>query len=109
MRLLLCEMYASRKVSAMKCTKKLPHARPTMHCIPLVIGARCARPTLVDKTKICLYIYIYIYIFIYIYGTCVFRIYIHPAPFVRDAIFPHCMLVHEITVAQEKRLAGQKG
>ena len=29
-----------------------------------------------------------------IYGTCVFRIYIHPAPFVRDAIFPHCMLVH---------------
>ena len=35
-----------------------------------------------------------IYIYIYIYGTYVFRIYIHPAPFVRDAIFPHCMLVH---------------
>ena len=48
-------------------------------------------------------------LFIYIYGTCVFRIYIHPAPFVRDAIFPHCMLVHVTTVAQEKRLAGQKG
>ena len=50
-----------------------------------------------------------IYMFIYIYGTCVFRIYIHPAPFVRDAIFPHCMLVHVTTVAQETRLAGQKG
>ena len=36
-------------------------------------------------------------------------VYIHPAPFVRDAIFPHCMLVHVTTVAQEKRLAGQKG
>ena len=24
----------------------------------------------------------------------VYTIYIHPAPFVRDAIFPHCMLVH---------------
>ena len=57
------------------------------------------------KTENCLYIYL----FIYIYGTCVFRIYIHPAPFVRDAIFPHCMLVHVTTVAQEKRLAGQKG
>ena len=67
----------------------LPHAPPTMHCIPLV--------------------YLYIYIFIYIYGTCVFRIYIHPAPFVRDAIFPHCMLVHQTTVAQETRLAEQKG
>ena len=81
-----------------------------------------------DKTKICLYIYIYIYwgersephtcgvngklsvyLYIYIYGTCVFRIYVHPAPFVRDAIFPHCMLVHVTTVAQETRLAGQKG
>ena len=82
-----------------------------------VIGASAASPTLVDKTKICLFIYLYIYLFIYlyiyiyiyIYGTCVFRIYIHPAPFVRDAIFPHCMLVHVTTVAQEKRLAGQKG
>ena len=53
-----------------------------------------------------------IYLFhIYIYGTCVFRIYIHPAPFVRDAIFPHCKLVHvsTATVAQGTRLAGQKG
>ena len=76
-----------------------------------LIGASAASPTLVDKTKICLYIYIYIfiYLYIYIYGTCVFRIYIHPAPFVRDAIFPHCMLVHVTIVAQEKRLAGQKG
>ena len=38
-----------------------------------------------------------------------YSVYIHPAPFVRDAIFPHCMLVHVTTVAQEKRLAGQKG
>ena len=35
-----------------------------------------------------------IYMYIYMFGTCVFRICIHPAPFVRDAIFPHCMLVH---------------
>ena len=27
-------------------------------------------------------------------------IYIHPAPFVCDAIFPHCMFVHVTTVAQ---------
>ena len=74
------------KGSAMKsyCTIQLPHARPTMHCIPLV------------------------YIFIYIYIWYVRIPYIHPAPFVRDAIFPHCMLVHVTTVAQEKRLAGQK-
>ena len=62
------------------------------------IGARCARPTLVVKMEKCLYIYyfiiLFIYIYIYIYGTCVFRVYIHPAPFVRDAIFPHCMWVH---------------
>ena len=68
-----------------------------------------------DKTKNCLYIYIYIYIylyiylFIYIYMVRAYSVYIHPAPFVRDAIFPHCMLVHVTTVAQEKRLAGQKG
>ena len=59
------------------------------------------------KTENRLYIYIYIYIYIYvyiyicIYGTCVFRICIHPAPFVHDAIFPHCMLVHVTTVAQD--------
>ena len=78
----------------------------------LVIGASTASPTLVDKTKICLYIYIYIYLFIYlfiyIYIWYVRIPYIHPAPFVRDAIFPHCMLVHVTIVAQEKRLAGQK-
>ena len=44
------------------------------------------------KTENCLYIYVYIYV--YLFGTCVFRIYIHPASFVRDAIFPYCMLVH---------------
>ena len=49
--------------------------------------------------------------FVYIY-ICYVRIpyiYIHPAPFVRDAIFPHCMFVHVTTVAQETRLTGQKG
>ena len=58
-----------------------------------IIGASAASPTLVVKTENCLYVYMYIYICIYIYmfGTCVFRIYIHPAPFVRDAIFPHCL------------------
>ena len=65
------------------------------------------------KTENCLYIYIYIYIYvylyIYIYGMCVFRIYIHPVPFVHNAIFPHCLLVHVTTVAQETRLAEQKG
>ena len=42
----------------------------------------------------CLYIYIYVYIYVCMFGTYGFRIYIHPAPFVRDAIFPYCMLVH---------------
>ena len=71
----------------------------------ILIGASAASPTLVDKTKICLYSYLYIYIYIWY-----MRIpYINPAPFVRDAIFPHCMLVHVTTVPQEKRLAGQKG
>ena len=63
------------KGSAMKhynsFTIQLPHARPTMHCIPLV-GASAASPTLVVKTENCLYIYIYIY------GTYVFRICILP-------------------------------
>ena len=45
-----------------------------------------------DKTKICLYIYIFIYI--YIYMVRAYSVYTHPAPFVRDAIFPHCMLMH---------------
>ena len=58
---------------------------------------RARSPTLVVKTENCLYVYIYVYMF----GTCVFRICIHPAPFVRDAIFPHCMLVHVTTVVQD--------
>ena len=55
------------------------------------------------KTENCLYVYIYMYIYMYIhmFGTYVFRICIHPAPFVRDAIFPHCMLVRVTTVAQD--------
>ena len=39
-------------------------------------------------------IYLFLYIYIYIWYVCIPYIYIHPAPFVRDAIFPHCMLVH---------------
>ena len=48
---------------------------------------------------------------VYIY-ICLVRAYpyiIHPAPFVHDAIFSHCMLVHVTTVAEETTLAGQKG
>ena len=31
---------------------------------------------------------------IYMFGIRAYSVYIHPAPFVRNAIFPHCMLVH---------------
>ena len=79
-----------------------PHTQVILlHKHQHLIGASAASPTLVVKTENCLYIYIYVYIYICIYGTCVFRICIHPAPFVRDAIFPHCMLVHVTTVAQD--------
>ena len=37
---------------------------------------------------------IYIYIYMYICLVRTYSVYIHPAPFVRDAIFPHCMLIH---------------
>ena len=82
------------------CNALLAQARPTMQRILLVYF---------------IYIYICIYIwyvripYILVYGTCIFCIYIHPAPFVRDAIFPHCKLVHVTTVAQGTRLAGHKG
>ena len=70
-----------------------------------VVVVSAASPTLVVKTENCLYIYTYIYVCIY--GTCVFHVYmyVHPASFVRDAIFPHSTLVHITTVAQETRLA----
>ena len=66
-------------------------------------GERSEPHTCGENGKLSIYMYIYMYICIYIciYGTCVFRICIHPAPFVRDAIFPHCMLVHVTTVAQD--------
>ena len=60
------------------------------------------------KLSICIYICIYIYMYLYMFGTCVFRIYIHPALFVRDAIFPHCLQPLALHVAQETRLAEQK-
>ena len=44
--------------------------------------------------KLSIYIYICIYICIYVCLVRAYSVYIHPAPFVRDAIFPHCMLIH---------------
>ena len=52
---------------------------------------------------------IYFLIYIYIYIWYVRIPYIHPALFVRDAIFPLWIMVHVTTVAQEMRLTGQKG
>ena len=43
------------------------------------------------KTENCLFIYIYVYM------VRAYSVYMHPAPFVRDAIFPHCKLVHVTT------------
>ena len=63
------------------CTISLPHARPTMHCIPLVY----------------LYIYIFIYLYIYIFILYIWYVripYIRSALFVRDVIFPRCTLDH---------------
>ena len=48
---------------------------------------RSASPTLVVKMENCLHVYIFICLF----GTCVFQ---NSALFVRDAILPHCLLVH---------------
>ena len=48
-------------------------------------------------------------IYLYVYMVRAYSVYIHPAPFVRDAIFPHCKLVDVTTVAQGTRLPGQKG
>ena len=42
--------------------------------------------------------------YIYICLVRAYSVYIHPAPFVRNTIFPHCMLT---TVAQETRLVRQ--
>ena len=39
----------------------LAQARPTMPCIPLVIGASAASPTLVVKTENCLYVCRYVW------------------------------------------------
>ena len=64
-----------------------------------VIGASAVSPTLVVKTENCLYVCL----------VHAYSVYIHPALFVRNTIFPHCMLVHVTTVAQETRPARQKG
>ena len=66
--------------------------------ICLFIGASAASPTLVVKTENCLYVCL----------VHAYSVYTHPALFVRDAIFPHCISV-VTTVVQERRLAGQKG
>ena len=34
-------------------------------CVPVLVGASAASPTLVVKTENCLYVYIYVYIYIY--------------------------------------------
>ena len=39
-------------------------------------------------------IYVYIYIYIYVCLVHTYSVYIYPAPFVRDEIFPCCTLVH---------------
>ena len=69
-------------------TTSNPHARPTMHCIPLV-GASAASPTLVVKTENCLYIYMFICLYVYMFIWYVRIPYMNSALFVRDAIFPH--------------------
>ena len=61
-------------------------------------GERSEPHTCGENGKLSICIYIYIYMYIYMFGTCVFRICIHPAPFVRDAIFPHRYVT---TVAQD--------
>ena len=43
-----------------------------------------------DTTVLCIYIYVYIYVCL----VRAYSVYTHPAPFVRDAIFPHGMLMH---------------
>ena len=88
--LLLTKRHANFDTS----TSAKGYARVCMNCacaiVVLGILLAQARPTMPCIRLVC----IFVSLFIYIYGTCVFRIYIHPAPFVRDAIFPHCMLVH---------------
>ena len=60
------------------------------------------------KTENCLYICIYICIYVCLVRA--YSVYTHPAPFVRDAIFPHCMLMHvDHCCSREKTIAGQKG
>ena len=68
----------------------------------ILLGLAALAPHLWRKWKnVYIFIILLFSLFIYIYGTCVFRVYVHPAPFLRDAIFPHCMLVHVTTAAQE--------
>ena len=81
-----------------QCTIQLPHARPTMHCIPLVYwGERSEPHTCGENGKLSIYLLIYIYIW-YV------RIpYMHSALFVRDAIFPHCILGSCITACSRDK------
>ena len=46
------------------------------------------------------YIFIYVYIFMYMFIWYVHISYIHSGLIVRDAISPHCMLVHVATQSQ---------
>ena len=66
-----------------------------------LVWASLSKPHTCGENGKCLYICIYV--------SYVRIPYIHSALFVHNAIFPHCMLVHVTTVAQDTRLAGQKG
>ena len=82
-------------------SQKLSHTSCVLSCSLVYLGRAQRAPHLWMKRK---FVYIFIYIFIYLY-TYIWYVripYIHPAPFVRDAKFPHCMFVHVTTVAQEK-------
>ena len=68
-----------------------------MLCIHLV-GASAAS-ALVVKTENCLYIYIYIYIYIWYVRIP----YMHSALFVRDTMFPQCILGSCITACSRDK------
>ena len=91
MELLLCEETLTHHATPSYSLHNVLHSPSTG-----LVGVSAASPTLVKKEN-CVYIH---------YGMCVFRIHIR---FVGDATFPHCTLVDVATLAQETRLAGQKG
>ena len=71
--------------------------------ITCLYQARQLNVSKIESLLFCFGALYYVYIYIRAYS-----VYVHPAPFVRDAIFSY-LHVHHGTVAQETRLAGQKG